>query len=188
MTDERATLPTNAEPPPPPREEPRKTAVPGSAPGGARRTGVVFVHGIGTQVARETLFDWARPIIDVLGEWRREYDRAHADAPIGENPVGSASVSDPSNPWIEVDVPEFGGRDREQWLITEACWAGDVRPPSFTAAARYLLRQIPGIASGIAEGYGVREPRGGTAERTHRPTRPTRTRPFSPAWTRSGCR
>jgi len=158
MTEEPATLAPNGEPPPPPREEPRKTAVPGAAPKGARRTGVVFVHGIGTQVARETLFDWARPIIDVLGEWRREYDRSHADAPIGENPVGSASVSDPSNPWIEVDVPKFGDRDREQWLFTEAYWAGDVRPPSFAAAARYLLRQIPGIASGIADGYGVREP------------------------------
>ena len=33
-----------------------------------------------------------------------------------------------------------------------------MRPPSFAAAARYLLRQIPGIASGIADGYGVREP------------------------------
>ena len=78
---------------------------------------------------------------------------------IGENPVGSASVSDPSNPWIEVDVPKFADRDREQWLFTEAYWAGDVRPPSFAAAARYLLRQIPGIASGIAKGYGVREER-----------------------------
>ena len=29
------------EPPPPPHEEPRKTAVPGAAPRGARRTGVV---------------------------------------------------------------------------------------------------------------------------------------------------
>ena len=112
MTDEPATLPTAVEPPPPPREEARKTAIPGGAPGGVRRTGVVFVHGIGTQVARETLFDWARPVIDVLGEWRREYDRAHPEAPIGENPVGSASVSDPSNPWIEVDVPKFGGRER----------------------------------------------------------------------------
>ncbi len=159
MTDEPATLPTAVEPPPPPREEARKTAIPGGAPGGVRRTGVVFVHGIGTQVARETLFDWARPVIDVLGEWRREYDRAHPEAPIGENPVGSASVSDPSNPWIEVDVPKFGGREREEWLFTEAYWAGDVRPPSFAAAARYLLRQIPGIASGIANGYGVREVR-----------------------------
>jgi len=159
MTDQPATLPTKAEPPPPPREEPRKTAVPGSAPDGARRTGVVFVHGIGTQVARETLFDWARPIIDVLGEWRREYDEDHPDEPIGENPVGSSSVSEPSNPWIEVDIPHFDGRLREQWLLTEAWWAGDVRPPSFTDAARYMLKQIPGIAQGIADGYGDRETR-----------------------------
>ena len=97
----------------------------------------------------------------MLGEWRREYDDDHHDAPIGENPVGSASVSDPSNPWIEVDIPAFGVREREQWLFTEAYWAGDVRPPSFTDAARYLLRQIPGIAKGIAKGYGNRERRRG---------------------------
>ena len=157
MTDQPATLPTAVEPPPPPHAETRQSAVPGAAPGGARRTGVVFVHGIGTQVARETLFDWARPIIDVLGEWRREYDGIHPDAPIGENPVGSASVSDPSNPWIEVDIPTFADRDREQWLFTEAYWAGDVRPPPFTDAARYLLKQIPGIVQGITDGYGQRE-------------------------------
>jgi hypothetical protein len=159
MTGSQSALPTTVEPPPIPREAQRTSPVPGPAPSGAPRTGVVFVHGIGTQVARETLFDWARPIIDVLGEWRREYDDAHRDAPIGENPVGSASVSDPANPWIEVDVPALDGRERAQWLFTEAYWAGDVRPPSFSAAARYLLRQIPGIASGIARGYGVREQR-----------------------------
>ena len=91
MTDEPATLPTAVEPPPPPHEEPRKSAVPGAAPGGARRTGVVFVHGIGTQVARETLFDWARPIIDVLGEWRREYDRKKNSASWPQRKDQSAS-------------------------------------------------------------------------------------------------
>jgi pimeloyl-ACP methyl ester carboxylesterase len=159
MTGQPATLPTTVEPLPTPRSAQRTFPIPAEAPAGTRRSGVVFVHGIGTQVARETLFDWARPIIDVLGEWRREYDKNHPDAPIGENPVGSASVSDASNPWIEVDVPAFGGRDREQWLFTESWWAGDVRPPSFTDAARYMLRQIPGIAFGIAKGYGVREER-----------------------------
>jgi hypothetical protein len=159
MTEQESLVPTAVEPPPIPREEQRTFPVPAAAPSGASRTGIVFVHGIGTQVARETLFDWARPIIDVLGEWRREYDVANPRQTIGENPVGSASVSDPSNPWIEVDVPAFGDRQREQWLFTEAYWAGDVRPPSFTQAARYLLRQIPGIAAGIAQGYGVREPR-----------------------------
>lgn len=159
MHDDATPIPTQLEPPPRPTSRPRTEAAPGSPPEGQRRTGVVFVHGIGTQVARETLFDWARPIIDVLGEWRREYDEAHPEATIGESPVGSASVSDVANPWIEVDVPAFAGRARGQWLLTEAYWAGDVRPPSFTDAARYLLRRVPGIAFGIAQGYGVREDR-----------------------------
>ena len=161
MSESGAALPSSVEPAPPPTKQTRTYSVPGAAPDNVPRTGIVFVHGIGTQVARETLFDWARPVIDVLGEWRREYDRSNPQAPIGENPVGSASVSDPSNPWIEVDIPAFGEREREQWLFTEAYWAGDVRPPSFTDAARYLLRQIPGIAKGIAKGYGNRERRRG---------------------------
>jgi hypothetical protein len=166
MPDDPTPIPTELEPPPRPTSMPRTEAVPAKPPADQRRTGVVFVHGIGTQVARETLFDWARPIIDVLGEWRREYDEAHPEATIGESPVGSASVSDVANPWIEVDVPAFADRDRGQWLFTEAYWAGDVRPPSFTDAARYLLRRVPGIAFGIAQGYGVREDR--RAERLKR--------------------
>ena len=157
MPDTRAARPSKVAPAPIPEPEPRTSPGPGAAPANVPRTGIVFVHGIGTQVARETLFDWARPIIDVLGEWRREYDRAHPTTPIGENPVGSASVSDPANPWIEVDIPAVGKRGREQWLFTEAYWAGDVRPPSFTDAARYLLKQIPGIVQGITDGYGQRE-------------------------------
>ena len=157
MPDPSAKVRTKVPPAPVPEPGLKTSPVPGEAPDDVPRTGIVFVHGIGTQVARETLFDWARPVIDVLGEWRREYDDTHRTAPIGENPVGSASVSDPSNPWIEVDIPAFGTRGREQWLFTEAYWAGDVRPPSFTDAARYLLKQIPGIVRGITDGYGKRE-------------------------------
>lgn len=159
MTDDPTPIPTELEPPPRPTSTVRTEATPGVPPTGRRRTGVVFVHGIGTQVARETLFDWARPVIDVLGEWRREYDEAHPLATIGESPVGSASVSDAANPWIEIDVPAFAGRERGQWLLTEAYWAGDVRPLPFADAARYLLRRVRGIAFGIAKGYGVREDR-----------------------------
>ena len=157
MTDEPATLPTNVEPPPPPREEPRKTAVPGAAPGGARRTGVVFVHGIGTQVARETLFDWARPIIDVLGEWRREYDRAHPTRRSARTRSAPRASATPRTRGSRSMSRSSAIGTASSGCFTEAYWAGDVRPPSFTAAARYLLRQIPGIASGIAKGYGVRE-------------------------------
>jgi hypothetical protein len=118
---------------------------------------VVFVHGIGTQAARDTLFDWAGPIIEVLAEWRREHDERHPTETVGENPVSAASVTDPANPWIELDVPAAERRDRGQWLFTEAYWAGDVRAPSFPEAVRYLFRRIPGIVGGIAEGYGARE-------------------------------
>jgi hypothetical protein len=33
------------------------------------RTGVVFVHGIGTQPACETFLDWSGSIVRVLSEW-----------------------------------------------------------------------------------------------------------------------
>ena len=158
MTDRR-DLPTALAPPPPPTREPREFAQPAALKAGTKRTGVVWVHGIGTQVARESLFDWTRPIIDVFGEWRRQYDQDHPGATIGENPVGSASVTDPANPWIEVDVPAFHERPREQWLFTEAYWAGDVRPPSFAVAAKYLLKRLPVIVRGITAGYGLREDR-----------------------------
>ena len=124
-------------------------------------TGVIFVHGIGFQPERETLFDWARPVIDVLTAWRNEYDRAHADAPIGENPVTAASVADRANPWIEVDVPAFAGRAHERWLLTEAHWAADLRAPGFTDAVSYLRRRLRGIIRGITDGYGEREQKRG---------------------------
>jgi hypothetical protein len=151
--------PTFLAPPPAPHETAKTVPVPAAKPDDQRRTGVVWVHGIGAQKARESLFDWTRPIIDVFGEWRREYDLAHPLATIGENPVGSASVSDPENAWIEVDIPAFRGRPRAQWLFTEAYWAGDVRPPSFATAASYLLGRLSGIIRGIALGWGQREPR-----------------------------
>jgi pimeloyl-ACP methyl ester carboxylesterase len=150
-------VPTKLPAAPPPAKKPREFPEPSTAVKEIPRTGIVFVHGIGTQAARETLFDWARPVIEVLAEWRREYDEAHPTATIGENPVSAASVSDPANPWIEVDVPAFASRIREQWLFTEAYWAADLRPLPFPVAARYLLKRLRGIVRGITNGYGRRE-------------------------------
>ena len=159
MRPDPTPLPTMLPPAPQAVATPGQGATPGPRPDDLRRTGIVWVHGIGTQKPRDSLFDWTRPIIDVFSEWRRQYDRAHPEATIGENPVGSASVSDPANAWIEVDIPAFGGRPRGQWLFTEAYWAADIRPPSFSAAAAYLLGRLPGIIRGIALGYGAREGR-----------------------------
>ena len=153
------SLPTTLDPPVAPGTVPVTAAVPGPKPAGQQRTGVVWVHGIGAQAPRESLFEWTRPIIEVFGEWRREYDQENAAATIGEKPVGSASVSDKENAWIEVDIPAYRGRPRGQWIFTEAYWAGDVRPPSFATAAKYLLGRLRTIIRGITQGYGLRETR-----------------------------
>jgi hypothetical protein len=131
---------------------------PGPPSPGRSRTGVVWVHGIGDQKPGDSLFDWTRPILDTFAEWRRDHDDHHPDDVVGENPVTAASVSDPDNRWIAVDIPAFRSRPRAEWLFTEAYWAGDVRPPSFSAAAAYLLGHLRMIIGGIATGYGLREP------------------------------
>jgi hypothetical protein len=115
---------------------------PGPPSPGRSRTGVVWVHGIGDQKPGDSLFDWTRPILDTFAEWRRDHDDHHPDDVVGENPVTAASVSDPDNRWIAVDIPAFRSRPRAEWLFTEAYWAGDVRPPSFSAAAAYLLGHL----------------------------------------------
>jgi hypothetical protein len=66
-------------------------------------------------------------------------------------------VSDPANPFIELDIPAWEGRNRERWLLTEAYWAGDVRAPSFTDAIGYVRRRVVGVIRGITEGFAKRE-------------------------------
>ena len=54
----------------------------GALPAGiARRTGVVFVHGIGTQAPSETFLDWSGPIVELLTEWRAAEEAAAGSAP-----------------------------------------------------------------------------------------------------------
>ena len=60
---------------------------PAPRPDGQRRTGIVWVHGIGTQQPGESLFDWTHPVLDVMAEWRRDRDDAEPGLALGENPV-----------------------------------------------------------------------------------------------------
>ena len=55
---------------------------PAPVPADQRRTGVIWVHGIGTQQPGDSLFGWTQPILDVFAEWRRQTDRRAADAAI----------------------------------------------------------------------------------------------------------
>ena len=132
-------------------------------PAASRSVGVIFVHGIGNQPPRETLLNWANPIVEMLAEWRREYDE-HTDPgqPIGEDPVESAGVEHDDGgeerAWVRIGIPRTdAAHPATSWLLTEAYWAGQVRAPAFGQALRYLQGHVGAIIKGITSGYGLRE-------------------------------
>lgn len=142
----------------------RPDPAPAGEPGAIRTVGVVFVHGIGTQPPRETLLNWANPIVEMLAEWRREHDEGTTEptTAIGEDPVDAAGIerSDgcDERAWVRFSIPGTDGdHPPTRWLLTEAYWAGRVRAPAFAQATRYLQSHIGAIVRGITAGYGLRE-------------------------------
>jgi hypothetical protein len=120
----------------------------------ARRTGVVFVHGIGTQAANETFLDWAEPIVALLTDWRAAKAQGLGGERI-DDPVWTAgfAVGGTSAPSLELVVPADGGLPETTWVLTEAWWAGGVRPPSLGRTVDYLARRMTTVVSGIGAGY-----------------------------------
>jgi hypothetical protein len=129
--------------------------------GVARRTGVVFVHGIGTQAPTETFLDWAGPIVELLADWRA--DQARQNETVDPEPAADR-VDDPvwraeftfnaaSPPYLEIAVPEHAGVPATTWVVTEAWWASDLRAPSLGRTIDYLRRRMGTVVRGIAAGY-----------------------------------
>ncbi|HET9082970.1 MAG TPA: hypothetical protein VFN41_01100 [Candidatus Limnocylindrales bacterium] len=129
----------------------------------ARRTGVVFVHGIGTQGPGETFLDWSGAIVELLTDWRAA--EAAVDAPPGveriDDPVWRAefTFNAASPPYLELGIPEHAGVPATTWVLTEAWWASDLRPPDLGTTIDYLRRRIATVVSGISAGYRDRSPR-----------------------------
>lgn len=131
----------------------------------ARRTGVVFVHGIGTQAPGETFLDWSTPIVELLTDWRAA---AASDGTSGE--AATDRIDDPvwraefafnaaSPPYLEIAVPAHADLPSTTWVVTEAWWAADLRPPSLGRTIDYLRRRMGMVVAGIAAGYRDRAPR-----------------------------
>jgi hypothetical protein len=120
------------------------------------KTGVVFVHGIGSQVPGETLLQWSTPLIEQLTAWRVREDLRPWD------PVIRAEINfDQGLPAIELDVPPRPGtRTPRRWVLTEAWWASRVQAPSLGTMASWLgprgaAGQIVDGILGNAAGSGV---------------------------------
>jgi hypothetical protein len=142
----------------------------------ARRTGVLFVHGIGTQPPAETFLDWSAPVVELLTDWRAaledEKEREQAKAPGGakkpapdapdriDDPVWRAefSLAATSPPYLEIVVPAHADIPETTWVVTEAWWAADLRAPNLGRVIDYLRRRMRSVVAGIAMGYRSRAP------------------------------
>ena len=148
--------------PPSKKYEPPAKALP---PGIARRTGIVFVHGIGTQTPGETFLDWSGPIVELLTDWRAA--QVAATPPVDpdqdriDDPVWRAefTFNAGSPPYLEIAVPAHAGIPATTWVVTEAWWASDLRAPSLGRTIDYLRRRMGTVVRGIAAGYRDRAPR-----------------------------
>ncbi|MEW5992491.1 MAG: hypothetical protein AB1736_14270 [Chloroflexota bacterium] len=110
-------------------------------------TGVVMVHGVGRQLAGETLLNWTGSMITVLADAARaDALRPPADRRLKPLAKPPRPVSDPvfrssidfsgeTFPVVQLripgrtDVPDADPRSNERrWLVTETWWAAQVRP------------------------------------------------------------
>jgi hypothetical protein len=127
-----------------------QAARPATAPD-PNRTGVVFVHGIGTQPACETFLDWSGSIVRVLSEWREDHG-------FGFDPVLRCDydLSGQRLPILEVEVPAHREHPAQTWVMTEAWWAATTRAPGLGSMTAYVRHALRPIMAGIRQGYSVR--------------------------------
>jgi hypothetical protein len=124
----------------------RGEATPATQPLDPNRTGIVFVHGIGSQVPGETLLQWSEPLIDQLTNWRVRNGVTPADPVIRAEVNFSDGIGA-----IEVRVPPGPGSTTERtWVMTEAWWASRVSPPSLSTMTSWLGPR--GAAGRIVDG------------------------------------
>lgn len=110
------------------------------------RLGVLLVHGMGTQPARDTLVRWGDALLKLIGRatqppvrplvtWADPGDRH------GEKPA-------------EVVVEFSGNGSTEKWLLNEAWWADSFPPPTYSELVSWSIRALPwSITLHIAQRY-----------------------------------
>lgn len=106
-------------------------------PGGPQTTGVIFVHGIGSQAPGETLLQWSGPLIEGVTAWR-----SWAAPPTGGLPrdtvIGATMDFTSELPTITMTIPAIGAYPEARWILTESWWAAKVSPPSLTTMTSWL--------------------------------------------------
>ena len=104
-----------------------------------RHVGVIFIHGIGSQAAGETLRDWGgvdHPCAGAVPDRRGGAGRPGRENPArcidGQAPLHRGRATrDQGQPGKVLAQPEH-------WVMTEAWWAQRVSPPPFSQMAQWL--------------------------------------------------
>ncbi len=112
----------------------------------ARRTGILFVHGIGTQPPAETFLDWSAPIVELLADWRAEREtRKEREARAAREAAGdAANEHEPAGVHAEPTTPDPAPGDR----IDDPVWRAEF---SFAATSQPYLEIVVPSHAGIAE-------------------------------------
>jgi pimeloyl-ACP methyl ester carboxylesterase len=112
------------------------------------RTGIVVIHGIGPQLAGQTLLDWVRPIITLLGDAAPKKDFVAPGKVTDPVLKSNIDFSGETFPVLQVNVPGWRNgpaddprRKPRTWVFTETWWAAEVRPPSLTTMVSWLGEQ-----------------------------------------------
>ena len=133
-------------------------------------TGIVMIHGIGPQLAGQTLLDWTQPIITLIrdavvadrtGKVGNGPRLAAPDPEIHEidDPVFRANIdfSGETFPVVHVRIPRLAAdtlppdadeddarrwrANEPRWIFSETWWASEVRPPTLRTMVGWLGEQ-----------------------------------------------
>lgn len=130
----------------PPREE----QVP---PAGYEKVGIVFVHGVGSQRAGDTVREYGTALVDFLEEWHTqnevpgfsvnwaELTSRERDAPAAASVRIPAWTPDPDDP--------DAGHPPQDWVIAEAWWAARLEPPPLPTMLGWALRRYGRVITGL---------------------------------------
>jgi hypothetical protein len=119
--------------------------------------GVLFVHGIGDQQQFSTLAQFGGALQSWLGRWTVG-GRPTADEQIAPPPRVEVVAVDqdpdpdqrPAHAEVALKPRDGAGQPERRWLLAEAWWAPEVRPPRFRDFARWILPMFPWLAAEYA--------------------------------------
>jgi hypothetical protein len=106
--------------------------------------GILFVHGIGEQRRADTLILAADPLVRWLDTWlsTRPGEAARGEVRLRGTPLSARPhpLDRPAHAFLDIAVNDAHGIPAcQKWLLAEAHWAEEVRTPSFSRLAGWLL-------------------------------------------------